>query len=153
MYFTSFKSPIGPIFLYANENKLLELSFKKKKIESIYQPNLPLFLLTMKELEEYFNGKRRKFTIPLELHGTEFQIKVWQALQLIPYGTTISYSDEAKIIQLPKAQRAVGSANGKNPLPIIIPCHRVIAKSGKLGGFSSDIKIKQTLLKIEGCIL
>jgi methylated-DNA-[protein]-cysteine S-methyltransferase len=101
------------------------------------------------QLLEYFRGKRKHFNIPLNIQGTNFQKQVWKALQSIPYGQTQSYQDIAKTINNPKAVRAVGNANNKNPIPIIIPCHRVIAKNGTIGGFAVEISVKETLLKLE----
>lgn len=102
-----------------------------------------------KQLEEYFLGKRKKFNIKLDIMGTKFQIAAWQAMQKIPYGKTISYSEEARMIGNEKAVRAIGLANGKNKIPIIIPCHRVIGKNGKLRGYTGGIDIKLYLLELE----
>ena len=102
-----------------------------------------------KQLEEYFSGKRRKFTLPLDPQGTAFDKKVWKATQKIPYGQVRTYKDIAKMIGKPKASRAVGNALGRNPIPILIPCHRVIASNGTLGGYSSGLKIKKILLTLE----
>ena len=102
------------------------------------------------ELEEYFSSKRKTFDFPLELKGTNFQRAVWKALLKIPYGTTKSYQDIAKEINRPKAVRAVGAANRANPLPIVVPCHRVIGKDGNLTGFRGGLKLKEALLKLEG---
>ena len=102
------------------------------------------------ELEEYFAGKRREFTVPLAPRGTEFQRKVWTALQEVPYGTTVSYKDIAVRIGKPGAAIAVGQANKWNPIPIIIPCHRVIGANGKLVGYTGGMHIKEALLAVEG---
>lgn len=102
-----------------------------------------------KQLEEYFLGKRKKFNIKLDIMGTKFQMAAWQAMQKIPYGETISYSEEARMIGNEKAVRAIGLANGKNRIPIIIPCHRVIGKNGKLRGYTGGIDIKVYLLELE----
>ena len=105
---------------------------------------------TISQLDEYINGQRQVFDIPLDLStGTPFQQKVWEALLKIPYGKTISYAQLANHIGQPTACRAVANANGKNPISLIIPCHRVIASDGKLGGYTGGIEIKQTLLDIE----
>lgn len=101
------------------------------------------------QLREYFAGARRDFDLPLRPHGTSFQLAAWQQLQRIPYGSTISYAEEAARLGRPQAYRAVGGANGKNPLPIVIPCHRVIAADGSLGGFSAGLAKKQWLLEHE----
>ena len=102
------------------------------------------------ELREYFAGRRRTFTVKLDLEGTEFQRKAWQAMRNIPFGETISYGDQARKVGKPKAYRAVGSANGKNPIPIIVPCHRVLASDGSLGGYSLGLSMKRRLLALEG---
>lgn len=102
-----------------------------------------------KQLNEYFGGKRKEFTVPIKLYGTNFQLKVWQALCDIPYGQTRSYKDVAIQIGNPKAARAVGMANNRNPIAIIVPCHRVIASDGKLGGYAAGLDVKRKLLKIE----
>src|ERR1700688_3149557 len=103
----------------------------------------------MRQLREYFAGKRTEFSLPLAPEGTAFQRSVWRQLQAIPYGETISYGELARRVGNPKASRAVGSANGANPLPIVIPCHRVIAGDGTLGGFGGGLPTKQTLLALE----
>lgn len=105
------------------------------------------------QLDEYFKGKRQTFDLALDLKGTDFQKSVWKALLNIPYGTVKSYSEIAREIGLPNAARAVGSANGANPVPIVVPCHRVIAKNGTLGGYSGGLDIKRKLLNIEGIII
>jgi len=103
----------------------------------------------MRQLHEYFAGTRSEFDLPLAPEGTPFQRSVWRQLQEIPYGETISYGELARRVRNPKASRAVGSANGANPLPIVIPCHRVIAGDGSLGGFGGGLPTKQTLLALE----
>ncbi len=102
------------------------------------------------ELKEYFAGKRDRFTVPVDPQGTEFQRQVWQALQAIGFGETCSYGDIANQLNNPKAVRAVGAANGKNPIPVIIPCHRVIGASGKLTGYAGGLDKKKRLLNLEG---
>jgi O-6-methylguanine DNA methyltransferase len=102
------------------------------------------------QLGEYFAGRRREFDLPLAPAGTDFQLRVWQALRAIPYGAVRNYGDIARAIGQPKASRAVGQANGRNPLPIVIPCHRVIAGDGTIGGFSSGLGVKHRLLALEG---
>ncbi|WP_349408468.1 methylated-DNA--[protein]-cysteine S-methyltransferase [Pseudalkalibacillus sp. SCS-8] len=104
----------------------------------------------IQELEEYCNGERTAFTLPIDMRGTSFQTSVWKALQEIPFGVTKSYSDIAERIDNPKAVRAVGTANGANPIPIIVPCHRVIGKSKALTGFRGGLKAKERLLTLEG---
>lgn len=104
---------------------------------------------TSQELAEYFAARRQKFTVTLDLDGTDFQKKVWAELRHIPYGKTVSYHEVACRIKNPQAMRAVGSANGQNPVCIIVPCHRVIAKDGTIGGYSGGLSIKRKLLAVE----
>lgn len=104
----------------------------------------------VRELREYFAGKRRSFEVALHLEGTEFQERAWAAMLKIPYGATISYATQARMIGNPRATRAVGTANGANPIPIIVPCHRVIASDGSLGGYALGLAMKQRLLALEG---
>ena len=103
----------------------------------------------VRELREYFAGKRRVFTVPLDLRGTPFQLRAWAAMRKIPFGRTISYAMQARTIRAPKAVRAVGSANGANPIPIIVPCHRVVASNGGLGGYALGLAMKEWLLAHE----
>lgn len=113
------------------------------------QGSHPVLQEAARQIQAYFAGEIRAFELPLDLEGTEFQRRVWQALRAIPYAETITYQDLAKCIGQPKASRAVGSANGRNPLPIVIPCHRVIATGGGLGGYSCGIAYKRMLLELE----
>lgn len=108
------------------------------------------FDAVIRQLEEYFAGRRHAFDLPLAPAGTDFQHRVWRALSIIPYGKTISYGELARRIGNPRASRAVGLANGANPLPIIVPCHRVIGANGSLAGFGGGLPIKQALLSLEG---
>ena len=110
---------------------------------------LPALDVAIRELEEYFAGRRREFTLPLDLRGTPFQLAVWNGLAQIPYGTTCSYADLARQIGRPRAHRAVGAANGANPVPIVLPCHRVIASGGGIGGYSGGLETKRRLLAFE----
>src|SRR5258708_10160080 len=109
----------------------------------------PILAETERQLKEYFEGKRQDFSIPLDMRGTPFQRSVWQALLAIPFGETRSYGQIAKQLGRPNAMRAVGGANGSNPIPIVVPCHRVIGSSGKLTGFGGGLETKARLLKIE----
>lgn len=104
----------------------------------------------VRQLREYFAGKRRRFDVPLHLEGTAFQERAWAAMRKIPYGATISYAQQAKQIGKPRATRAVGTANGANPIPIIVPCHRVVASDGSLGGYALGLTMKRRLLALEG---
>jgi methylated-DNA-[protein]-cysteine S-methyltransferase len=154
VYKTIIESSVGILTLIANDNALCGLSFGDVDYEdAVNKTNHPILTITKTQLKEYFSGKRSKFNIPLFLEGTEFQKKTWKALQLIPYGETRSYSDIAAKIKSPKAVRAIGSANNKNPIAIIIPCHRVIGKNGSLVGFAGGLDIKKTLLRHEGYYL
>jgi len=109
----------------------------------------PLIKKAAAQLDEYFNGKRKVFDLPLKLYGTDFQIDVWKALQNIPFGETRSYGEIARVIGKPKASRAVGMANNRNPIVIIVPCHRVIGHDGSLTGFGGGIELKRRLLELE----
>jgi methylated-DNA-[protein]-cysteine S-methyltransferase len=102
------------------------------------------------QLEEYFAGRRRRFDLPLSLSGTDFQREVWRTLADIPYGTTVSYAELAAMVGRPNAYRAVGQANGANPLPIVLPCHRVVASGGRIGGYGGGLPMKRQLLALEG---
>jgi methylated-DNA-[protein]-cysteine S-methyltransferase len=148
------KSPIGTLTLIADESALIALSVGDEKsplLESSKKnDNHPILLKTEAQLKEYFAGKRENFDLPLSPSGTEFQNKAWKALSKIPYGNIWSYGQQAKYLKAPNAQRAVGGANGKNPIPVIIPCHRVIGSTGKLTGFSGGMEMKVFLLKLEG---
>ena len=144
-----YKSPIGTIKLICSEEYLREMQFVEEKGENpkIYSQ---IVSTCKEELDAYFAGKLEKFTIPLEfVRGTDFQRAVWKALQSIPYGETRSYKDIATMIGNPKAVRAVGGANNKNPIGIVIPCHRVIGSSGKLVGYAGGLDKKEMLLKLE----
>jgi methylated-DNA-[protein]-cysteine S-methyltransferase len=110
----------------------------------------PIILKTEKQLEQYFNQERTTFQLPLEFEGTDFQNKIWKTLQNIPFGQTISYKEIALKIGHPLAVRAVGAAIGRNPISIVIPCHRVIGSNGKMTGFAGGLKNKEILLKLEG---
>lgn len=147
-----YKSPIGNLIIMEEENAIIKLCFKEQKItniKDIQEFETPLLKKAKKQLEEYFEGKRKKFDLALRLNGTSFQNKVWKALLNIPYAKTCSYKDIAKNIGNENASRAVGNANNKNPLPIFIPCHRVIGSNGKLIGYAGGLDIKIKLLELE----
>jgi O-6-methylguanine DNA methyltransferase len=145
----SFSSPLGWITLTENEGAISQLEFKKSSHLKTKNSTLNL---AKKELEEYFKGKRKKFDVPLSPQGTPFQQKVWKNLQKIGWGDVSHYEHLAKLSSSPKGQRAIGNAVGKNPLAIIIPCHRILRKNGALGGFSGGISKKVWLLKHEGSL-
>lgn len=142
------KSKIGNLMLISENEKLVEIKFVYD--ENLIEPKTEILKETKKQLDEYFNGERKNFSIPFEIKTTEFMSKVYRALIQIPYGTTVTYKDIAKTVGNEKAVRAVGMANHKNRIPIIIPCHRVIGKNGKLVGFAGGIDLKQKLLELEG---
>ena len=147
----SFISPIGRICLKADNTGLVSIEIGGKKGFSKISRNRHL-KKAAHELKEYFQGKRRKFTVSLSVSGTPFQMRVWNSLSKIKYGQLVCYADIAKMVKSPKAVRAVGLANKKNPLPIIVPCHRVVNKSGKLGGYNLGINRKKWLLRHENAL-
>jgi methylated-DNA-[protein]-cysteine S-methyltransferase len=151
-YSKKISSPIGPLYLIANEHALIAIDNVSNELYKMATKSSThkILNLTHKQLEEYFSGIRVEFDLPLEPVGTTFQQKAWKALMKIPYGSVWSYGEQAKFLKSPKASRAVGGANGKNPIPIIIPCHRVIGSTGKLTGYSGGMKMKIGLLKLEG---
>jgi methylated-DNA-[protein]-cysteine S-methyltransferase len=147
-------SPVGALLLAGEGTALTRLHFQSGR-----QPLRPApgwrrdpqpFADAVRELEEYFAGARRTFTVPLAPRGTAFQLSVWQALRAIPYGETLSYGELARRLGCPTGARAVGLANGANPLPIIVPCHRVIGADGSLTGFGGGLATKRALLALEG---
>jgi len=143
-------STIGPVYLVASDASLEGVYLKKQNVQMARSPDqAQVFSQAIHELEEYFQGQRKAFSVPLSTQGTAFQQRVWSALRQIPYAATCSYRELAKIIGAEKAVRAVGSANGKNPLSIIVPCHRVIGSDGALRGYSGGLNIKQSLLRLE----
>ncbi len=151
--FTYYQSPYGQMTLQANEHGLLGAWFEIQTTQpqqlGIYSDNNPILSEAVRQLEEYFSGKRTQFELPLAAKGTAFQQAVWQALCRIPFGETWSYQQLADEIGNPKAVRAVGLANGKNPISVIVPCHRVIGKNGKLTGYAGGVETKQRLLELE----
>lgn len=147
-YFLKYNSPIGELYLVEEDNYLIEINFSPI-VEDITEMETKLLTECKKELDEYFKGERREFTIPLKLYGTDFQKKVWNALIDIPYGETRSYKEIAINLGNPKGCRAVGMANNRNPIPIIIPCHRVIGADKKLVGYGGGIEKKIYLLELE----
>jgi methylated-DNA-[protein]-cysteine S-methyltransferase len=146
-------SPVGKLRLVASEKGLVAIDVRNNAKQEVTAKNpsaQAVLIQTKKQLEQYFAGKRKSFDIALDLVGTEFQVQAWRALCRIPFGKTISYGQQAANIKKPKAFRAVGSANGKNPIPIIVPCHRVVASDGSLGGYSLGLRMKKQLLALEG---
>jgi len=145
-----YDTAIGKIGIVESQNAITDVYFHKEvQTEEIKEKETELLKEAGKQLKEYFEGKRKSFNLPLMPTGTEFQQKVWQALQSIPYGEIRSYGEIAKIIGNPKAARAIGMANNRNPISIFIPCHRVIGANGKLVGYGGGLHIKEYLLNIE----
>lgn len=145
-----YETIIGLIGIKENGTHITEIYFGKDEIpNNIDLKESSLIKETINQLEEYFSGKRKSFDIPFEPKGTEFQKSVWNELLKIPYGETCSYGEIAKRIGNPKASRAIGMANNRNPISIIIPCHRVIGASGKLVGYGGGLDIKEILLNLE----
>lgn len=153
--FMEMPSPVGILKLVATDNALVAVLWENENpkrvrlAELIEQVNHPILLETQKQLREYFAGTRQQFDLPLDFEGTVFQKKVWQALLSIPFGETRSYRDIAEQVGNIKAVRAVGAANGKNPISIIAPCHRVVGVNGKLVGFAGGLNNKEILLGLE----
>jgi methylated-DNA-[protein]-cysteine S-methyltransferase len=147
------QSTVGPLYLVASEKGIRGILWRKPSAPILTELDgsaIGLLLKhTVKQLGEYFAGQRQEFDLPLDIEGSDFQKSVWQQLQKIPYGQTVSYRDIARRIQNEKAVRAVGSANGRNPISIVVPCHRVIASDGTLGGYAGGLPVKTKLLEIE----
>jgi methylated-DNA-[protein]-cysteine S-methyltransferase len=154
-YFTTVESPIGTLLLLSNGDYLTGLytmpaaANEKLWHGALYHAELPLFVLAEEQLKQYFAGDRHDFSIPLKPTGTEFQQAVWAELRRIPFGEHISYGELARRLGNPSASRAVGLANGRNPLSIIVPCHRVIGQNGSLTGYAGGIERKRFLLEME----
>ena len=169
LYCLNMQSAVGPLFLAASMQGLVALEFdarlpgqqsirpnprhlRKEKNSFTFEDSRRLMLPYLNELEEYFSGKRRKFTFPLDLRGTDFQLACWRALLDIPYGETRSYADIAHAVGKPNAFRGVGMANNRNPVAIVVPCHRVIASDGALCGYGGGLDVKRKLLELEGAL-
>jgi methylated-DNA-[protein]-cysteine S-methyltransferase len=151
-------SPVGRLKLVASDTGLAAILWenddpKRVRLNIVGEdPGHPVLVETERQLREYFAGKRQRFSVKMEFAGTEFQRKVWQALLAIPFGETRSYGDIARELGNPGAVRAVGAANGRNPISIIAPCHRVIGATGKLTGFAGGLEVKARLLALEGAL-
>jgi methylated-DNA-[protein]-cysteine S-methyltransferase len=157
-YFRIVDSPIGPLRLVANEDSLVAVMWEDENAHrvprrvGVEDSRRPVLVETSRQLEEYFAGTRKKFELKLHFDGTEFQREVWSALLTIPFGETRSYGQIASQIGRPSAVRAVGAANGQNPIPVIAPCHRVVGSTGKLVGFGGGLPRKVHLLTLEGAL-
>jgi methylated-DNA-[protein]-cysteine S-methyltransferase len=149
------ESPIGKLKLVASDKGLVAILWKNDRPHRVRLSELveneqhPVLVATERQLGEYFAGKRKTFSVALDMRGTRFQKDVWEALLAIPFGETRSYGQLAKQLGNPRATRAVGAANGRNPVSIIVPCHRVIGSSGKLTGFAGGLETKAHLLSLE----
>ena len=170
LYYSVWESPIGPLFLAASERGLVKLEFhwKRGKNQPRAEGQRPIgngvpdvswvesdakLRPYRRQLEEYFAGKRKTFSFALDLRGTDFQQRCWRALLDIPYGETRTYAEIARRVGRPQAFRAVGGANHDNPIAIVVPCHRVIASDGTLGGYGGGLPLKEKLLLLEGAAL
>jgi methylated-DNA-[protein]-cysteine S-methyltransferase len=157
------ETPIGVLTIEASEDAVTHIALPTKRADhgpasAGRRPSVPQgagpfpapLAAAITQLEEYFAGRRRNFDLPLELDGTDFQRSVWRELGEIPYGETVSYAELAIMVGRPQAYRAVGQANGANPIPIVLPCHRVLASGGGIGGYGGGLVMKRQLLTLEG---
>ncbi len=149
-HFTIIDTPIGKLRLVSDGSALLRVEFQGQHGKDGVESEDPVLAQACLQLEEYFAGRRQHFDLPLGADGTAFQQAVWSSLRGIPYGELRSYRDIAQALGKPKAVRAVGAANGRNPLPIVVPCHRVVGSNGKLTGFAGGLDCKRRLLALEG---
>jgi methylated-DNA-[protein]-cysteine S-methyltransferase len=165
LHLTRIGSPVGDLTLVANQRALMVLTWgdggsnssrviqRVQRASEVPASEHPILAKSVSQLREYFAGDRMEFDVPLEAEGTDFQLAAWNVLRHIPYGQTLSYAEQAGQAGSPKASRAVGSANGRNPIAIIVPCHRVIGADGSLTGFGGGIDTKQWLLTHEQQVL
>jgi len=153
MEYTTIESPVGPLLLAGNAVGLCYISFADKKravkLHRDWTESQKPFAEVIRQLRAYFRGDLKEFDVPLNMAGTPFQLRVWESLREIPYGETTSYGELARRIGKPEAVRAVGTANGSNPIPIIVPCHRVIGSDGSLTGYGGGLSVKEKLLALE----
>ncbi len=165
VYCTSFDSKIGTVYVASTEKGVCKITIPKESKKDFFKwlslhfekddviENKSRNKEIIEQLNRYFNGKLVKFSLPLDCVGSDFELRVWKELKKIPYGTTISYKQLAKRAGVPRGFQAVGKANGHNPIPIIIPCHRVIGNDGSLTGYAAGTKTKEFLLRLEGAII
>lgn len=152
LYYDIFDSPVGPLTLVLSETGLRALEFGRRE-RAEYKADPARLSPWRRQLQEYFDQAREEFTLPLDMQGTDFQKSCWLHLLKIPYGQTRSYRRIAEAIGKPNAVRAVGAANGQNPIAIVVPCHRVIASDGTLCGYGGGLRLKEELLRLEGARL
>ena len=158
LYYSRMQSPVGPLLIGVSEEALVALEFDRGLPQKIggrqirWEESEARTRAVKQQLQEYFAGKRKKFAFPLDLRGTEFQMACWRALLDIPYGETRTYADIARAVDKPQGFRAVGMANNRNPIAIVVPCHRVIASDGTLCGYGGGLEIKRKLLELEGAL-
>ena len=156
--YKTMKSPVGTLKLIASDQGLAGVWFERSRPErvktrtDVENPTHPILVETERQLREYFAGRRRTFDLALDFVGTPFQRAVWKALLTIPFGQTRTYGEVAKQVGRPSASRAVGAANGRNPVSIVAPCHRVIGSTGALTGFGGGLDVKERLLRLEGSL-
>ena len=156
LFYKFMDSPVGKLKLVASDQGLVAILWENDKptrvrlSDLVEDPQHPMIQASEQQLQEYFAGQRKSFSVPLDMRGTPFQQNVWKALLAIPFGETRTYGELAKQLGTPSASRAVGAANGRNPVSIIVPCHRVIGSSGKLTGFAGGLETKAHLLGLEG---
>jgi methylated-DNA-[protein]-cysteine S-methyltransferase len=150
-YWIELSTPVGPIVLYADDDAItwIDINGERAKPAGKSKPNA-ILKRAEKQMKEYFAGKRTQFDLPLAPSGTDFQMRVWKAMQKIPFGQVLTYGQLARVVNRPAASRAVGAACGRNPLPIVVPCHRVVGSTGSLTGFGGGLEMKQWLLEHEG---
>jgi methylated-DNA-[protein]-cysteine S-methyltransferase len=154
-------SPVGPLTLLGSDAGLRAVLWPTEvpgeRVSwpdgTASEPGHPVLRLATEQLAEYFAGRRRTFELPLDLHGTPFQVKAWRLLATVPYGSTVSYGQQAALLGDPNRARAVGAANGRNPVSIILPCHRVVGASGALTGFAGGLDAKRSLLEFEARVV
>ncbi|HEY8092727.1 MAG TPA: methylated-DNA--[protein]-cysteine S-methyltransferase [Acidimicrobiales bacterium] len=157
---TTLDSPVGPLTLLASDAGLRAVLWANDvpgqrvpwPAETTEDPSHPVVRAAADQLRAYFDGERRSFEVPLDLHGTAFQVKAWRSLATIAYGETASYADQARLLGDPNKARAAGAANGKNPISIILPCHRVVGARGELTGFAGGLDAKRRLLDFEAAV-
>jgi methylated-DNA-[protein]-cysteine S-methyltransferase len=156
LYSTTHRTPVGRLTLIASDRGLRAILWPKEtprhagiSTRTRHDPDHPILQKTAAQVDEYFAGSRTRFDLPLDLEGTKFQLAAWRALADIPYGATASYGQQARAVGVPTAARAIGAANGANPVCIVLPCHRVIGANGALTGFGGGLKTKQWLLDHE----